>query len=121
MLFRSRQLHELGETFDLHVFDCPVTGGQAGAEKGSLTLIAGATQQELAPIQEVLDCFSAKTLCFDAAGAGQAAKLCNQVSLAGCMLGMAEALALAEVSHLDSSKLLELVASGTGNYDIRGS
>ena len=111
----ARQLHELGETFDLHVFDCPVTGGQTGAQKGSLTLIAGATQQELAPIQEVLDCFSAKTLYFDAAGAGQAAKLCNQVSLAGCMLGMAEALALAEVSHLDPAKLLELVAAGTGN------
>ncbi len=62
----------------------------------------------------VLETFSSKIFYFDAAGAGQTAKLCNQVSLAGCMVGMADALALAEQGGLDASRMLEMVGSGMG-------
>ena len=86
----------------------------AGAEAGTLTLIIGATEEQAAPVLPLLQTFGKKFFYFDAPGAGQTAKLCNQVSLASCMVGYADALALAEQGHLDAHKVLDLMASGTG-------
>ena len=110
----ARDIHDAAEVEDKHAFDCPVTGGQAGAEAGTLTLIIGATEEQAAPVLPLLQTFGKKLFYFDAPGAGQTAKLCNQVSLASCMVGYADALALAEQGHLDAHKVLDLMASGTG-------
>lgn len=110
----ARDIHDAAEVMDLHAFDCPVTGGQVGAEAGTLTLIVGAREADVTPVLPVLRTFSSKIMFFDAPGAGQTAKLCNQVSLASCMIGYADALALAEQGGVDADKLLELLASGTG-------
>ena len=110
----ARDIHDAAEIEDKHAFDCPVTGGQAGAEAGTLTLILGATEAQAAPVLPILQTFGKKFFYFDAPGAGQTAKLCNQVSLASCMVGYADALALAEQGHVDPHKVLELMASGTG-------
>ena len=110
----ARDIHDAAEVEDKHAFDCPVTGGQKGAEDGTLTLIVGATEEETAPVLPILETFSAKVMYFDRPGGGQTAKLCNQVSLASCMVGYADALALAEQGHLDAHKVLDLMASGTG-------
>ena len=110
----ARDIYAASESGDIHAFDCPVTGGQAGAEAGTLTLIMGATEKTVAPVLPILQTFGKKFFYFDEPGAGQTAKLCNQVSLASCMVGYADALALAELGHLDGEKVLELMASGTG-------
>ena len=110
----ARDIHDAAEVEDKHAVDCPVTGGEAGAKAGSLTLIVGATEQEAAPIAPVLACFSGKVFYFGGAGKGQTAKLCNQVSLASCMVGWADALALAEQGGLDAKLMLEMVGSGMG-------
>ena len=112
----ARDIHDAAEVEDKHAFDCPVTGGQAGAEAGTLTLIVGATHAEVerSGLLPLLETFSSKVFYFDAPGAGQTAKLCNQVSLASCMVGYADALALAEQGGVDQERVLELLASGTG-------
>lgn len=110
----ARDIHDAAEVEDKHAFDCPVTGGESGAIDGTLTLIAGISEAEAEPVVEVLKTFSSKIFFFDKAGAGQTAKLCNQVSLAGCMVGMADALALAEQGGLDVERMLEMVGSGMG-------
>ena len=110
----ARDIHDAAEVEDKHAFDCPVTGGEAGAIAGTLTLIAGATEAEVAPVLPVLETFSSKVFYFDTPGGGQAAKLCNQVSLVSCMVGYADALALAKQSGIDAEKVLEVMASGTG-------
>ena len=110
----ARELHDAAEVMDKHAFDCPVTGGQTGAEEGTLTLIVGAREADVAPVLPVLETFSSKIVYFDAPGSGQCAKLCNQVSLASCMMGYADALALAEQGGVNQEKLLDLLASGTG-------
>ena len=110
----ARDIHDAAEVTDVHAFDCPVTGGQAGAEAGTLTLILGASEKDAEPVLPLLQTFGKKLFYFDEAGAGQTAKLCNQVSLASCMVGYADALALAEQGHLDAHKVLDLMASGTG-------
>lgn len=110
----ARDIHDAAEVEDKHAFDCPVTGGEQGAIDGTLTLIVGASQDEVVPVLPLLECFSAKRFFFDQPGGGQTAKLCNQVSLASCMVGYADALALAEQSGIDGEKVLEVMASGTG-------
>lgn len=111
----ARDIHDAAEVMDKHAFDCPVTGGQAGAEAGTLTLIVGAREADIEPVLPVLKTFSSKIAFFDAPGAGQTAKLCNQVSFAGALVGMSEALALAEQSGIDRRAMLDMVASGMGS------
>lgn len=110
----ARDIHDAAEVEDKHAFDCPVTGGEQGAIDGTLTLIIGAAEKDVAPVLPLLECFSSKRFFFDQPGGGQTAKLCNQVSLASCMVGYADALALAEQSGIDAEKVLEVMASGTG-------
>lgn len=110
----ARDIHDAAEIEDIHAFDCPVTGGEQGAIDGTLTLIVGATKSQVAPVRGVLETFSSKVFYFDKPGGGQTAKLCNQVSLASCMVGYADAMALAEQSGIDVSRMLEVLASGMG-------
>lgn len=110
----ARDIHGVAEVTDRHAVDCPVTGGEEGAVAGTLTLMLGCTQEEAQPIVDVLGTFSSQMFFFDAPGAGQTAKLCNQVSLASCMVGYAEALALASQSGLDPAAVRKLIMSGTG-------
>ena len=77
----ARDIAEAAEVSGRHAFDCPVTGGESGAIAGTLTLIVGATERDIEPVREVLECFSSNIFCFGGAGKGQAAKLANQVVL----------------------------------------
>ena len=110
----ARDIHDAAEIEDKHAFDCPVTGGEAGAVAGTLTLIVGAAEADVVPVLPLLESFSSKIFYFDGAGKGQTAKLCNQVSLAGCMVGMADAVALATQGGLDPSLMVEMVGTGMG-------
>ncbi len=110
----ARDIHDAAEVEDKHAVDCPVTGGEQGAIDGTLTLILGCTEADAAPILPVLETFSSKVCYFDGAGKAQTAKLCNQVSLAGCMVGMADALALAQQGGLDAARMLDMVGAGMG-------
>lgn len=110
----AREIHEAAESMDLHAFDCPVTGGESGAKAGTLTLIAGSTEADAAPVVDALKAFGSKIYWFGKAGAGQQAKLCNQLSLAGSMIGMAEAIAFARQSGLDVAEMVEMVSGGMG-------
>ncbi len=110
----ARDIAEAAETMDKHAFDCPVTGGEAGAIAGTLTLIVGATEHDIAPVRAVLETFSSKIFCFGGPGKGQAAKLANQVSLAASMVGMADALSFAQQSDLDLALVREMILGGTG-------
>lgn len=111
----ARDIHDAAEVEDKHAADCPVTGGESGAIAGTLTLILGSTEADAQPILPVLETFSSKAFYFGGAGKGQTAKLCNQVSLASCMVGMADALALAEQGGLDPRLMLDMVGSGMGS------
>jgi 3-hydroxyisobutyrate dehydrogenase len=110
----ARDIHGVAEISDKHAVDCPVTGGEEGAMAGTLTLMLGCSAQEAEPILPLLQTFGSNVMYFDKAGAGQMAKLCNQISLASCMVGYAEALALADQAGLDTGRVRELVLDGTG-------
>lgn len=110
----ARDIHDAAEVMGKHAVDCPVTGGEQGAKAGTLTIMLGCAEREAAQLVPLLGCFSERVFYFDQPGGGQVAKLCNQISLAACMAGYAEALALARESHLDVRNVRELILSGTG-------
>ena len=85
----ARDIAGAAEVCGKHAFDCPVTGGEGGAIAGTLTAIVGATERDIEPVREVLETFASKICCFGGAGKGQAAKLSNQVALAGAMSTLA--------------------------------
>ncbi|HIU04653.1 NAD(P)-dependent oxidoreductase [Collinsella intestinalis] len=102
-------------------FDCPVTGGEAGAIAGTLTAIAGATERDIEPVRALLETFTSKIFCFGGAGKGQSAKLANQVSLAASMVGMADALSFAQQEGLDLAQTREMILTGTGATGVLAS
>lgn len=110
----ARDIHDAAEVEDKHAFDCPVTGGQKGAIDATLTLIAGISQKDAAPVVDLLRSFSSTIYWFDQPGAGQLAKLCNQVSLASCLAGAAEMLALAEQAGISTETVAQMVGAGMG-------
>ncbi|MBY4797482.1 NAD-binding protein [Collinsella sp. AGMB00827] len=114
----ARDIAEAAEVSGLYAFDCPVTGGERGAIDGTLTLIVGATERDIEPIRSLLETFGKHIFCFGGPGAGQTAKLSNQVALAGCLTGMADALSLAQQSGLDLARVRELIVSGTGRSGV---
>ncbi len=110
----ARDIAEAAQVSGRMAFDCPVTGGESGAIAGTLTAIVGATENDIAPVRDILATFAANICCFDGAGKGQAAKLANQVSLGACMVGMADAMAFAELGGLDLEKTRQMILGGTG-------
>ena len=110
----ARDIHDAAEVCDKHAFDCPVTGGQKGAQEGTLTLIAGISEKDAAPVRPLLDAFSSQIYWFEQPGAGQLAKLCNQVSLAASLAGAAELIALAEQAGISPDLVAKMVGTGMG-------
>ena len=110
----ARDIAGAAQVSDRMAFDCPVTGGEAGACAGTLTAIVGATERDIEPVRAILETFTSRICCFGGAGKGQAAKLANQVALASSMVGMADALSFAQQEGLDLADVRSMIMSGTG-------
>ena len=90
-------------------FDCPVTGGESGAIAGTLTAIVGATENDIAPVRDIIATFAANICCFDGAGKGQQLSLQTRCRWAPAAVGMADAMAFAELSGLDLEKTRQMI------------
>ncbi|WP_374942524.1 NAD(P)-dependent oxidoreductase [Sphingomonas sp.] len=94
------------------VVDAPVSGGQAGAEKGALSIMCGGSAEAVAAAEPFMQAYAARIVHVDEAGAGQQTKMCNQIAIAGVLQGVAEALRFAQKSGLDTEKVLEAISGG---------
>ena len=94
------------------VVDAPVSGGQAGAEKGALAIMCGGSPQAMARAEPVMQAYAARIVHVGAAGAGQQTKMVNQIAIAGVLQGLSEALRFAQKSELDLDKVLEAISGG---------
>ena len=94
------------------VVDAPVSGGQAGAEAGKLAIMAGGTAEAMAAAEPFMQAYAARIVHVGAAGAGQQTKMVNQIAIAGVIQGVAEALAFARRSGLDTDKVLDAISGG---------
>lgn len=92
--------------------DAPVSGGQAGAENGVLSVMCGGSEADFVRAEPVMSAYGRMVKRLGEVGAGQTAKMCNQICIAGLVQGLAEALNLAEKSGLDGEALVEVISGG---------
>jgi len=92
--------------------DAPVSGGQAGAENGVLTVMAGGDADALERVRPLVACYARSVALLGPAGAGQLAKMVNQICIAGLVEGLAEGLHFARVVGLDPQAVIDVIAKG---------
>ena len=108
----ARQLFVEGESRGLHCVDAPVSGGQAGAENGRLSIMCGGTEPAVEAAKIVMQSYAARIVHVGGAGAGQTTKMVNQICIAGVIQGLSEALRFAQAAELDLDKVFEAVSGG---------
>ena len=99
----------------LQAVDAPVSGGIGGAEAGTLTFMAGGTDEGYAAVLPLFEIMGAKSVHCGPSGAGQAAKICNNMILGISMIGVCEAFAMAGKLDLDPQKMFDVVSTSSGS------
>ncbi len=92
--------------------DAPVSGGQAGAQNGVLTIMTGGSENDFAKVEPVLQSYARSCKLLGGAGSGQLAKMVNQICIAGVVQGLAEALHFASKAGLDEKAVLDVISKG---------
>ena len=108
----ARQLYAAGSAAGVMTLDAPVSGGQAGAENGQLTVMVGGDAAGFDAALPVMRCYGALVVYMGAAGQGQQAKMVNQICIAGLVQSLSEGLNFAIEAGLDTEKLLEAISGG---------
>jgi len=119
----ARQLYQEARARGLHFIDAPVSGGQAGAVNGALTVMCGGDAAPFDAIKPVAMCFAKAVTRVGPSGAGQLAKMVNQVAIAGLVQALAEALAFGKRAGLDMPLVLDVIGKGAAQswqMDNRG-
>ena len=108
----ARELADAGAARDLLVLDAPVSGGQAGAENGQLTIMCGGSATAFAEAEPVMQAYAKRIGHMGPAGSGQLTKMVNQLCIAGVLQGLAEGLAFGEAAGLDLAQVVDVIARG---------
>ncbi len=111
----ARAVAEQAETAGMLFVDAPVSGGVGGAEAGTLTFMAGGSDAAFAKAAPLFEIMGQKAVHCGEAGAGQAAKICNNMILGATMIVTCEAFALADKLGLDRSKMFDVVSTSSGH------
>ena len=119
----ARRLATEGETRGLHVVDAPVSGGQAGAENGKLTIMVGGSEAAFAAAEPVMQAYAQRIGHMGPAGSGQLTKMVNQICIGGLVQALSEAIAFGQKAGLDIEKVLDVIGKGAAQswqMDNRG-
>ena len=108
----ARELHAGAKARGFDFVDAPVSGGQAGAENGVLTVMCGGDAEPFARAEKVIAAYARACNLMGAPGSGQLAKMVNQICIAGVVQGLAEALHFAQKAELDVEKLIATISKG---------
>ncbi|MEZ5952752.1 MAG: NAD(P)-dependent oxidoreductase [Hyphomonas sp.] len=108
----ARDLYDRCKAKGAHFLDAPISGGEAGAKNGALTIMCGGDESTFATAQPVMSAYGKKMTLIGGAGAGQLAKSVNQICIAGIVQGLAEGLHFAEQAGLDPAKVIEAISGG---------
>jgi 3-hydroxyisobutyrate dehydrogenase len=108
----ARELHEAARRRGLHFIDAPVSGGQAGAQKGQLSVMCGGDPEPFARVEPVLRTYGKSVVRIGDSGAGQLCKMVNQVCIAGLVQGLAEGLHFARNAGLDVPAVMSVISKG---------
>ena len=108
----ARRLWSIAAESGIQFIDAPVSGGQAGAENGVLTVMAGGDQAAFDSVAEIIQSYSKAVTLMGSVGAGQLTKMVNQISIAGLVQGLSEALNFATRVGLDEKLVLDVISKG---------
>ena len=108
----ARELASEAKAVGLRFMDAPVSGGQAGAEKGALTIMCGGEGDDFERARPVMDHYACEAALLGPAGSGQLTKMVNQICIAGVVQGLAEAVLFAQKAGLDGEQIFPLLAQG---------
>ena len=110
----ARAVHAAAGKAGFDFLDAPVSGGVGGAEAGTLTFMCGGAEQAFGRAKPILEAVGKRVVLAGGAGAGQAAKICNNMLLAVSMIGTCEAFVLGEKLGLDPQKLFDIASTSSG-------
>ena len=108
----TRELAAVARKNGLGFVDAPVSGGQAGAENGALSIMCGGDEADYAAAEPVMAAYARICRRLGGSGSGQLAKMMNQIAIAGLVQGLAEALAFGEKAGLDGEAVVEVISQG---------
>jgi len=108
----ARELYAAAKSHGAHFLDAPVSGGQAGAENGVLTVMVGGDAEAFAAAEPVIASFARAVKHLGPSGAGQLTKMVNQICIAGVVQGLAEAIHFAQKSGLDVEAVIDTISKG---------
>ncbi len=108
----TRELAEIAKNRGISYIDAPVSGGQAGAEGGILSIMCGGDEKVFEQVLPLMQSYGKTIKRLGDVGSGQIAKMCNQVAIAGVVQGLSESLHLAQKSGLDVESLVEVISGG---------
>ena len=108
----AREMHSLCGERGLGFIDAPVSGGQAGAENGQLTIMCGGSEEDYARAEPVLEAYARCVRLLGPTGSGQLAKMVNQICIAGVVQGLSEAMLFSEHAGLDTAAVIEVISQG---------
>jgi 3-hydroxyisobutyrate dehydrogenase-like beta-hydroxyacid dehydrogenase len=108
----ARAMHALAAEHSVEFLDAPVSGGQAGAEAGQLTIMVGGSEEVFERAVAVMDCYAKAMTLIGDVGSGQLAKAVNQICIAGVVQGLSEGLHFAKRAGIDPAKVIESISKG---------
>ncbi|WP_062562207.1 NAD(P)-dependent oxidoreductase [Paracoccus aminovorans] len=108
----TRELAEVASGAGIGFVDAPVSGGQAGAENGQLSLMCGGAEADYARAEPVIAAYAKICRLMGPSGAGQLTKMCNQIAIAGLVQGLSESLHFAEKAGLSIASVVEVISQG---------
>ena len=108
----ARRIADEGRKLGLLSVDAPVSGGQAGAESGTLSIMCGGSDEAVAAARPLMETYSARIVHVGGDGTGQLTKMVNQICIAGVLQGLSEALHFTKAAGLDSGKVFQAISGG---------
>lgn len=114
----TREMYQKATASGVYFFDCPLSGGPDGANAGSLTIMVGGDQSKYTDIYPVLDVIGENIEYIGASGAGQAAKLCNNMIVAGIITLLGEAFTVGEMNGIDKKVLAGVFQNGSARTKV---
>jgi 3-hydroxyisobutyrate dehydrogenase len=108
----ARELYATAAARSAHFLDAPVSGGQAGAQNGVLTVMVGGDPEPFAKAEPVIACYARAVKLLGPSGAGQLTKMVNQICIAGLVQGLSEAIHFAQMAGLDVADVMETLSKG---------
>jgi 3-hydroxyisobutyrate dehydrogenase len=108
----ARELHEAARARGAGALDAPVSGGQSGAENGTLTVMAGGEEEDFTKAAPVIESYARAVNLIGPSGSGQLTKMVNQICIGGLIQGLAEGLNFAKAAGLDVAKVIDTISKG---------